>query len=756
MAFNNLTNRAESLTSLAAFQAMSNNFGSSLYQEQAGEQYVGLESASLRSSSNANAAKVLGDAFNDISTTIKNNLLGETDDQELDALGLESAARAAMMLAAPKNLASKMIAGWKNGGQQGEHVVSVNLAGPAGDIGILDVGLERFNTASFDKFRDETLYLNYHTAQANQFTELFFNTVQVGADMNGVSLSLRRDVVQAKWCNPMTGEQFNLGKTHLIEAIRYSDMLSGEHNRLIPQVRSAEDEKYFVDKTLFAPETIEVDGQSYVTAPLKPSESEWNLLGISRAPGQMDQKANFTSDDMVDPNLKLKNIYLNIAGKGKLVVVPTMDLLHSTFLRGPKMGSDSRTMLNFKHDQVFLSTSATDVAGAEVAELAALKAAGVESVVFKTFISGTFHHETSNIIVKPAGIEFVGAYRASERNVNLANDATIKPLLAALAGTLFACYDLHGTLSNKNVRIQGTLLDNETTEFTVPMLYLNPVSVRRPIDKTDTSDDIKTLVSGRTIRTDNNAVKYLLNNLQRMADFCKSGAKLVSPFDLGSPGAFYVTPWVVIEEHKLEDLVSTQNSAERADDINAALIDLLADRATRMMTDTVYLPAKRAYYGNPNAKVKWGLGTTPQLARHLVMWDNRKLGGQDADMDPVPTVRTTEDLKMEDTIILVPISENGGSGYDPFAFGSRFVQPSIVMETQMTMGGETFKLLQTIPVETFLINMPLAYMMKVPGLSAYIAGRGTAAVDVVSAPAGDAAAVTKVEVVNAADFPAGP
>lgn len=719
MAFNNLVQHGEQSASLAAFRVMVQQNQESIFDKTVGGAYAGLESARLNSGNSKN----IEDKFADLTHEFRSNLFGEDD--TIDEIGLESAVRAALLLGDANQYRDRFINGIKNGGGVGgERVVHMTLSGGYGDIPLQDAaGLERFNNASFDKFKDETLYLNYHAAKANAFSELYFPTVQVGADLNGLTLSLRRDVVQGKWCNPMTGEMFDLGKTHLIEALRYSDMLSSSHNKLVPQVRTVEDEQYFIDKNIYAPHEIELDGKKFITAPLKPSENEFNLLGISRAPGEMSSGNAYTSDDMVDPNLRLKTIYLNI--NDKLVPVNVLQMLHSVFTRGAKIGSDSRMSLMFKHDQVTLSTDAVDVAQAEVPELKALKDAGIAIVTFKTFITGTFHHETSNIIVKPAGIVFTGAYRPDQRDVNQANDPLIKPLLDALTAT-FDGYDLDGTLSNKNIRIQGTLLDNERIEYTVPMLYGSPVSARRPIDKEDTTDEVRTLVAGRTIRTDNNAVKFLLNGLDRLHEFCKSGAKLASPFDLGSPGAFYVQPWVEYYECDLKDLIGSEKSSERADDINAGLIDLLADAATRMITESVYLPTKRSYYNNPNAKVKWGLGTTPQIARHLIMWDNRKLGGQDADMDPVPVVRTTEDIKMEDTIILVPISENENSGYDAFAFGARFAQPSIVTEVNITQGGETFKLLQTIPVETFLINMPLAYKLTVRGLSEYMAMRPVA------------------------------
>lgn len=731
MAFNNLIQQGEQVASLAAFRQMTQRSQETIFDKNVGSSYVGLESGRMGSS---NTRQLVEGKFDDLTAMFKNDLFGSEDN--IDDAGLESAVRATMLLSDASQYRQRFVEGIKNGGSNGgDNVVHMTISGGFGDIPLVDgVGLERFNNASFDKFKDETLFLNYHAAKANAFSELFFPTIQVGADLNGVTLSLRRDVVQGKWNNPMTGEMFDLGKTHLIEALRYSDMLSSTHNKLIPQVRSPEDEQYFIDAALYPPRDVVVDGKEFTTAPLKPQELEFNLLGISRAPGEMSSGNAYTSDDMVDPNLRLKNIYLDVAGQ--VVAVNVLQMLHSVFARGAKLGSDTRMTLAFKHDQVTVPTDMLDVAQAEVPELKALKDAGIAVVTFKTFISGTFHHETSNIIVKPAGVLFTGAYRPDQRDVNLANDPAIAPLMAALNVSTFAGYDLDGTLSNKNIRIQGTLLDNERIEYTVPMLYGSPVSARRPIDKEDTSDEVRTLVAGRTIRTDNNAVKFLLNGLDRLHDFYMSGAKVASPFDLGSPGAFYVQPWVEYFECDLQDLIGSEKSSERADDINAGLIDLMADAATRMITESVYLPTKRSYFNNPNAKVKWGVGTTPQIARHLIMWDNRKLGGQDADMDPVPVIRTTEDIKMEDTIIMVPISENENSGYDAFAFGARFAQPSIVTEVNITQGGETFKLLQTIPVETFLINMPLAYKLTVRGLSEYMAMRPVADRNIVNASSG--------------------
>ena len=102
---------------------------------------------------------------------------------------------------------------------------------------------------------------------------------------------------------------------------------------------------------------------------------------------------------------------------------------------------------------------------------------------------------------------------------------------------------------------------------------------------------------------------------------------------------------------------------------------------------------------------------------------------------------------MKDTIIMVPTRSQSGQ-YELFGWGNRLASPSIVTENTITEGGETYKLLQTLPVETMVNNTPLVYVLKIEGLEDYIQENAPYLVNDVSGGSGGGAVTGAVMSVN--------
>ena len=739
MAFNNIHSNDPSGLSLTALKTLMTQNQDTLLNKESANTFIGMESSSLSRGVSNEIVAGLESRFNQTKELLKNAMTEQFSQaglelhladgvSRIDDAGLESATRALMVLGNPDGYKNQLKQANKTRftGRSGG-VMNVPTWGAHGSIPMLDGGyaLERFNQASFAKYKEESVQLSYKTARASNFTELFYPSVQVGVDITGVTLSLRRDVIQGNIENPMDGTPASWERVNALQALIDASLLHNTANKLYHAPKTADEEKYFVDKAKWVPEEVE---PGVKRAPLALTDTEFNLLALCQVPGKMTADG-YTSDDMIDPGVRMDALALSIAGTS-YVEVPVKHLNSSLFIHTPGNGSDTRANLNFRVDNVVLPLDAVN--RSDKTEIAELKAISDQmgttegAVLLKMYITADLNHTTSNMQAKPAVITVAGLRSGDKKGVNLLEGdtaATYQPLVDALACKLEGIF-IDGTLSNKNLRLQGDYAETQTSEYTFPMNVGAPVSCRRPTDQDDVSAEVSALVNLRNIRTDANAITSLLNQAARLTDMVDRGYGLQDEdlaWDIGAPGAFYVQPWAKHDTVKIEDLVKYLTSDGRTEAISAAIVDLCADRASRMATETTYLPALRSRTGNPQEKMKFGIGTTAILGRYIfTSGDDRTFGGAINDIDNNINVQTTIDSRMKDTIVMVPVRSQNGS-YDEFGFGNRLVSPSIITENTITQGGETYKLLQTLPIETFANNMPLVYVLKIDGLEDYIA-----------------------------------
>ena len=660
-------------------------------------------------------------------------LIGDVVNTSVDDMGrplyddfaLEAGARAIMTLGDSDKFVRSLEKANKNGYTPGsKEYMNSPTYGAHGSIRLADsFALERFNKTKLNKYKSESVELSMRTAKASPFTEMFYPTVQVGADITGVTLSLDRTVIQKNHVNPMTGETFNLGRFNVLRGAIDHTLLTDGGNKL-HHGPTAETKDNFLSDTKYKPVKSEDD---VVTAPLSCFDRTINLLAHCKIPGAVGNQT-YTSNDFVDPGLTLDKVVLS-SGNGYFDV----EVGHhnsATFAHRTGFGSDTDTVLNFNSSDVYISLDTVNQKDdAEIATLKALKeACGDEGgrLRVRLDVNADFSHSNSDLTLKGKSTpKVLGVFSNDGTGGNLLKTRaeTIKPLVDALNLEMEAII-LDGTLSNKNLRIRGQKVDSQNVNYMLRLDVKSPDTVDLPHDESDVSEGIKSLGYVRSIMTDSDAVTSVLNQTERLIQQVQASDGLldeVDPYELGVPGAFMVTPWAERVEININDIIQYVSTDGRTDAISAGIVDILAHAGTRIASETTYLPALRAHTGNPNEKITFGIGTTSLVSRYIfTSGDDRTFGGSEADINKDLVVTTSQDSRMEDTIIMVPIRKSGGS-YDLFGYGNRLSGPALVVETPpITTHGQTSKLLQSTRIEQTVQNMPIAFVLKVHGLDAYL------------------------------------
>lgn len=637
-----------------------------------------------------------------------------------DSVAIESATRAAMMLADSSKYNQKfraLAAG--EGVATGKNVFGIS-PGYKSLPSISEAALERFNPQEFDNFRAETIDLNYRSVKASPATELMYPTVQVGGEFAGVSVDLNRTVIQANLTNQMDGSEFDQGYRNVLDGLRDSAILRSEGNRLIARP-TEETAAFFADAAVYPVGEVKEHGKTIQTAPLATFGKSYNLLSLCTTSGRMGEDA-YTSDDMIDRGLSVESVHLRVGdAAAQNFEVSLHQYPSATFLAGAMIDSDSTTVLNFHQGRIVVNIE--NLKNAKGEALTAFDtllglANPVKYIVISGSLSGRMQHSGGNISLSQGIFEVVDYLDAAKKSVAVTEEQMITLVQTA--------YELKGTLSNANIRQVGTLVDTQSRQITFPLFVGAPISCRRPQSQNNVDSEIQAMAEARIIRTDGDAIKFTLDSVTHLAEACELGIDGYTPQQLQTPGAFYVKPWVKSLEVTLGDIVNTEVSSLKEIDAASAIVGILADTSSVMLVESNYLAAKRAGKQDSSAKVKWGIVTTPQIARLLYLHaEERTFGGAASDVEEKPVIATTVNKDFEGKIFMFPLDETAGT-YSGFGWGTRFLQPSVVTETNMGHGQSQIKLLQTIPVERFTVDMPLGFMLTISDISDFLQNRQAA------------------------------
>lgn len=598
-----------------------------------------------------------------------------------------------------------------------EHMTFVNLS----NLGTPDVFSARMKVAleAYDEKENKnavtySVAYNMQAARQDEFGELFFPTVVVTPDQVGFAISIRLITVYDEVRRQISGDYKDFGKRNIIEAVIDSSILRNDQTNIVPIYRT-ESAKHFVSNTLLTPKNVYVGAEEVSTSALKMGAT-FSLLGISQTEALLETGL-LDSTDSIDTAISLTALYVKLPGAtaadDELLRFSTDRSPLSTFTYAVQ-GNYRMMNLAFSTDSLLVSSKTKQADNSDSALLASL-VSGEYSVRLGIKVSGSVNLELAETNVFSGAIVVT---RVTDKDGTvLSLDSGPGATIAALFDNASAVgYDLAAQRTNLNRRERGQLLDTTfySQVYTIPLR--SPITIPRPLTIGDANDssDLAALVTATHIRTSNAAVDELLRVQSVLSEYVDSKDTVGTSPEIMGVASYLVSAFYEFEELKVDEIIDSIKSHERAQDTQAVLVNKIRDMAFRMYRDSGYKAAADALAGGVAPPPVVILGTDPVIARYLqISGDLRTLGGG-LDLRIVSTLNK----KMRGKIIMS--FGAFGEGFDgipnPMHFGNMGWKPELTLVLPLHRNGANSKELTVQPSFLHITHLPIMAALDVSGI----------------------------------------
>lgn len=584
------------------------------------------------------------------------------------------------------------------------------------------VSLEAFDARNLEDLRAFNVLFAFSAALQDEFSEGFFKTVTLSPDNAGLEISLRRTMVMKEQTHQANGDFATWERHNLLDALTDYTILANNYTRIYPRVivGDAESEAHFVDKTVIAPhQTLATGGTKITTAPLKIGATH-DLVGLGtndRTRGTLDQT------DAIDHSVKIVAVYVSVktAAGTSIIKVNTKAYAYNTFLKS-QQGLERRINLDFPTKAIALTGATTDITGSAATALAFLKAAPYANVQvnLSTQLTGEGNTQQGNIRVNASNVEYAYARIVNGDNdyETIVDQAVIADLKAHFQKIEVIGYDVEANYANLNRREYGMLVDSveERVRYVVPLGA--PISVQTPITATTTATDLAAPMNAQRISNSLNAVTKLLEIRDTLRDVVPQiGYR--TPTDAAPEiegfGRLMVRPYLVDETLNIAGVLTSTSSANRLQDVQAAIVNKLRYVVTNAYTESRYQPALDAYNGTAGERPTVVIGTDPTIASFIMVnGDPRVLGlGFEA------RVVVSYDARVRGKIFASFIRPNV-TDVDIMSFGTFAYIPELATTAQIPYNGEFTNVTTVQNRNLHVCTLPVLAYIEVEGLEAGI------------------------------------
>lgn len=606
-----------------------------------------------------------------------------------------------------------------------------------------------------------SIIYNAQAARQDEFSETLFRTTLVSPDQVGLGITIRLMTVFDDFKRNINGNLDNIfNRKNILRAYENPEILKNEQTLMTPVYRSgagpSNNTNYFMNlddglgnNILERAATIE--GEVIQTAPLKCGE-RFDLLGITST-DTLIANGMLGPEDTIDPAIRLKELFVrfrdlkNSTGDtGDYVVqLDTRDFTEALFTYSTQ-GNYRVMTLNFEQNSVLFTHSAmrnkvwSNTAGVPDALEKAIGhstvGAGDPGLMARLRVSATGMVNIQTGEAHVYGNHISIAYLAEKRAVLDSSGAIIgyeyvdipehgvatNGIMYDDLADLFGSATIEGWTpisyrTNLNRRQRGQLIDTtyQTQLYNVPMR--GPITALHPVTSDGSTDasDLSTLITATHIRTSNAAVGELL----RVKDLLKEWVNIRNNVDVG-PDLLGIARYLVIPQYVEAEIdylkdIDSLKSHERAEDLQAVLVNKLRDIAYNIYRDSQYMAVANAIAGGVAQAPEVILATDPVIARYLtVAGDLRTLGGE----FNVRIVQTL-DRRIRGKLFMAfgQFGEGETDGPNPLHFGTMAWKPELTVTLPISRSGQISKELTVQPSFLHFVNCPILASIDVKNLS---------------------------------------
>lgn len=578
------------------------------------------------------------------------------------------------------------------------------------------VALEAYDEKENKQAAVYSVAYNLQAARQDEFGEAFFPTIVVTPDQVGFAVTIRLVEVYNEVRRQVSGDVNNFARRNIIQAVIDPTILKNDQTKVVP-VYSAESQAYFVPSSLVAPYDTLLDGETITTSMLAMGK-KFSLLGISQTDALLETGL-LDSTDSLDPAIKLDAVGLRLKGaaldgsEDEVLKFNTGAAPYSTFTYAVQ---DNYRLMNLAFSTSDLKVGPTKkLVDGSTSTLLAPVASGNLTVRLGVQVSGSVNLELATTSLFASDVEVVSI--TTEDGVKLApTDATYITVKNIFAGAEIIGYDLEARRTNLNRRQRGQLLNTNYQNQVYAVPLRGPITVPRPLtsgDQTDSSD-LAALITATHISNSNAAVDEVLRVNDVLAEYVNSADSVSdSPAVLGT-GRYLVKPFHHYEALNVAEIIDSLTSHERAEDIQAVLVNKLRDVAYRMYRDSGYKAAADALAGGVAPVPTVIIGTDPVIARYLtVTGDLRTLGGS----FNVKIVSTLNQRMAGKIVMTLGNFDTAAEGVvNPLHFGNMAWKPELTLVLPLHRNGQTSKELTVQPSYLHVTHLPILATFDISGI----------------------------------------
>lgn len=544
---------------------------------------------------------------------------------------------------------------------------------------------EAYDAESLHEFAAYSMVYNVFAARQSPLQELFYPTITLTPDSNGVQIFTRYQVYFENARHKNDGSIEGFDRIPLYQAVNDPSILFNEITRVYPVYDDTDANVMANFATGFTPTTVTLDGLTFETAPLAVGK-EIGLIGLSQG-----AIAGFTGDmgseDQIANGARLQDIYIeieNTSGEKSTIKYNLRNLGRTAFL-GALEGMDMDVMLNFINKQLPLTAETRDVNGNLATALAFLRTPQYEDHIlhFGINVTSNLNLETGLITVNPAFGNLqkyamrVNAGGVAVREVDEAVVTTLKNNIRSI--TLKAWYpDMNRT--NFNLRQRGPLCGTIERHERFVVRLNSPVAAIAPVTETRTTSDFVAPITAVRIRNDNNAITHMFANHEALMAHTTSFDNTLPRPEIKALGRWVLNPFADHIKVNMLDLITTTRSKNVSEDFRYAFGNLIREVIFRGLRKSLYETSLRLQTGVDGAKPQIIIGTNPVLAKHLNVKDTAGWLGDNFPYDVV--IESHEDRRLgglEDNVHEVFIGLSiPGSQWSPHNNGHFLYIPELV------------------------------------------------------------------------------
>lgn len=571
--------------------------------------------------------------------------------------------------------------------------------------------LEAFDNRNLSDYVHYSPIFNLQAARQDDFGEMFYPTITTTPDNAGFVVKIQRTMVHNEYNHLGDGAPApeNFFSKSLIDAATDHRVLLNDSTIIHPQWSATNE--YFSKKV--GQKEVQVGSTKYKTAPLVVNK-KLNLLSISQNPSLDPNGVNDVTDSL-DNSLALKALYLVVKSadsKESVVKVPVWRLPLTEFQHAQE-GYDRDMVLSYRTSDIPLTHLTKNVDGTEAEALAYLKDPTRLNWTIRlaVTVNGTANLETGNLEITATNvvIDSIWEYVEATKRLEQVHDAAaLTALQTAIPSISVDSYEVYARRSNLNRRQRGLLVRVEVFRERYMIPLGSPITALQPITETKTLTDIAGPIDAVRSQNSNNAVTKLFEYSQTLEQYKVSLDRRTQIPRIEGIGRLYVRPYIDHITFDLTKVVNSIQSHEKAEDIRAALTELLRDRMAKAANQSGYLAALKAAGGK---KATVAIGTEPRIQRYLVVnGDTRLLG----DMFEY-RVESSTDQRMYGTIFATFIRPDVKEP-DGLNFGNMIWIPELITDVPNTRGGAQAREFMVQPRVRHINMLPLLVRIDVLGL----------------------------------------